>query len=309
MPNRASGYQTYCERIPLRVGILYLRSQGNSVRLHWGLLRDLSLPNQPTGSLSKLLGLSPLGNNMSTLSGEKHFLSEQSTTHWGTVFEAQNTDQGIRNAALQRFVERYRLPVELEIRCFSSWAEREVEDLASEFKLSLLEKLPALSISPDKGCFRDWLKKCIKNFLIEKYRQRKASKRGADHEHVSADAAGEDGQPLLNVADGREGQAQAFDRAWAQQVVRLGLVALEQECTAGRKEAFFKEIKPVLIGSADAVSYAMIGQRLGMSEGAVKVAAKRTRERLGELIRAEVRESVGSKADVNDEIKFLMSLL
>jgi RNA polymerase sigma-70 factor (ECF subfamily) len=46
-----------------------------------------------------------------------------------------------------------------------------------------------------------------------------------------------------------------------------------------------------------------------MSEGAVKVAAHRLRQRYRELIREEVAQTVGNEGDVNDELRELMSAL
>ena len=46
-----------------------------------------------------------------------------------------------------------------------------------------------------------------------------------------------------------------------------------------------------------------------MSEGAVRVAVHRMRKRFGECLRAELAETVADPADIDDELKHLLSVV
>ena len=46
-----------------------------------------------------------------------------------------------------------------------------------------------------------------------------------------------------------------------------------------------------------------------MTEGAVKVAVHRLRQRYRELLRAEIAETVSDRSDVDDEMRYLMAAL
>ena len=46
-----------------------------------------------------------------------------------------------------------------------------------------------------------------------------------------------------------------------------------------------------------------------MTEGAVKVAVHRLRQRYGELLRAEVAQTVSTPAEVNEELRYLVSVI
>jgi len=48
---------------------------------------------------------------------------------------------------------------------------------------------------------------------------------------------------------------------------------------------------------------------LGMTEGAVKTAVHRLRQRYGQLLRAQIAETVASPDEIDDEIRFLLSTL
>ena len=75
------------------------------------------------------------------------------------------------------------------------------------------------------------------------------------------------------------------------------------------KGPLFDRLKPALLGAEDAVGYGRVGEELGMTEGAVKVAAHRMRARLSTLIRDEVAQTVADPSQIDDEIRDLFSVL
>ena len=62
-----------------------------------------------------------------------------------------------------------------------------------------------------------------------------------------------------------------------------------------------------LSGEAGRQSYAVIGDRLGMTERAVQMAAHRLRRRYGKTIRALIAETVSDPALIDDEIRDLFA--
>ena len=64
-----------------------------------------------------------------------------------------------------------------------------------------------------------------------------------------------------------------------------------------------------MLGEGQAPSYATIAQELGMTEGAVKVAAHRLRGRYRELLRDEIGQTVADPIDIDDEIRELFQAL
>ena len=55
--------------------------------------------------------------------------------------------------------------------------------------------------------------------------------------------------------------------------------------------------------------YAELAARLNMTEGTVKVAVHRLRQRYRELLRDEIAHTVSSPAEVDDEIRHLFAVL
>ena len=64
-----------------------------------------------------------------------------------------------------------------------------------------------------------------------------------------------------------------------------------------------------LTADRNAIGYADIAQKLGMSETAARVAVHRLRRRYRQLIRAEVANTVASPDEVDAEMRHLLQVL
>ena len=62
-------------------------------------------------------------------------------------------------------------------------------------------------------------------------------------------------------------------------------------------------------GESGRESYAAIGDRLGMTERAVQMAAHRLRRQYGEVLRALIAETVSDPAMIDEEIRDLFTAL
>ena len=68
----------------------------------------------------------------------------------------------------------------------------------------------------------------------------------------------------------------------------------------------FDELKGVVWGGNDPGRYSEIASRLGIAEGAVKVAVHRLRRSFRNQLRADVARTVMDPAEVDDEIRHLI---
>ena len=100
-----------------------------------------------------------------------------------------------------------------------------------------------------------------------------------------------------------------FDRQWAQTLVERAVNALAGEFAAAGKLEQFETLKPWLLGEIDCVSQAVAASRLGMTEGAAKVAIHRLRRRFRELVKGEIARTVGDAAQVQEELQYLVEVL
>ena len=83
----------------------------------------------------------------------------------------------------------------------------------------------------------------------------------------------------------------------------------EQEYEQQGRAGLFKALRGSLAGTGGTAPYAELAERLGMTEGAVKVAVHRLRGRFRERLREEIAQTVAGQEDVDDEIRSLFDAL
>jgi hypothetical protein len=100
-----------------------------------------------------------------------------------------------------------------------------------------------------------------------------------------------------------------FDRHWAATLVDRAVTTLAAEARADGKAEQFDVLKPRLLGESLSLSQAEAAARLGMSEGAAKVAVHRLRRRFRDVVKAEIAQTLSDPADATDELRYLIQVL
>ena len=101
----------------------------------------------------------------------------------------------------------------------------------------------------------------------------------------------------------------AFERRWALTLLEQVLERLREEFTAVGQAERFQRLKVLLWGERDSPPYAAVAAELGLTEGALKVAVHRLRQRYRELLREEVAHTVARPEEVDDELRYLISVI
>ncbi len=102
---------------------------------------------------------------------------------------------------------------------------------------------------------------------------------------------------------------QAFEKQWALTLLDTVLRNLGAEYARDGHDRLFEVLKPSLTGSRETQPYAALAAALNMSEGAVRVAVHRLRERYRERLKAEVAQTVATPAEVDHELRHLFRVL
>jgi len=82
---------------------------------------------------------------------------------------------------------------------------------------------------------------------------------------------------------------------------------LRSEFTSKGDAETFDALKGTLTGAEP--SREELAAKLGMSDGALKVAVHRLRQRYREVLRAEIADTVDSPEDVDEEMRHLVAVL
>ena len=230
------------------------------------------------------------------------------TTRWNEVLSARGESAEAR-AALSELCGAYWMPVFRFIR--RDCAEDAARDLTQEFFAQLLAHRGLDGVEQGKGRFRSYLLGAVKHFLSNQKERAEAAKRGSGQAHVPLEVmADAHTTESLQVIDPSAPAPDAFfDRQWAMNVIDHALKALELEFSSAAKTAHFETLKPWLIGDAASLSPGEAGRRLGLTEGAVKVAIHRLRKRFRSLVKEEIAGTVDESAEVGEELRYLVEAL
>jgi RNA polymerase sigma-70 factor (ECF subfamily) len=103
---------------------------------------------------------------------------------------------------------------------------------------------------------------------------------------------------------------QLFDRGWAEALISVAMEQLSAEYNRDSKERLFNELKVFLTGSVEpAPTYAKLAHRLKIPESTLRSNVTRLRARYREILRAEVRKTVDTDAEVDEELHELLRVL
>ncbi len=228
------------------------------------------------------------------------------TTRWTQVLAARGQSASAR-VALQELCAVYYGPV-VAFLAHTGCGEDDPRDVAHEFFARLLERSGLDGVEPARGRFRSYLLGAVKHLLANRRQYAEREKRGAGAVHQPL-VSGTDTTLELPLAAEAPDLDAWFDREWALSLIERSLATLEREAVTAGAERQFAALKAWLSFEAEPGSQAGAAVRLGVSEGAVKVAVHRLRRRFRELVREEIRQTVPEGDDVQAEMRHLMEAL
>ena len=229
------------------------------------------------------------------------------TTHWSVVAAAGASGSQSAQVALETLCRAYWYPIYAYVRR-TGYGPDEAQDLTQEFFAQLIAKEHLRLADRNKGKFRSFLMATLDFFLAREWTRAHRQKRGGQFTFISRDEQPPEQRYRLEPTD-LETPERIFLRQWTLAVLKQAMNALQRECEAHGKTALFQETRHLLSGERGGAAYGQISKRLGMGEGAVRVAVHRLRQRYGELLRCEVAHTVANESEVDEELRYLLQVL
>ena len=228
-------------------------------------------------------------------------------THWSVVVAARRNDSTHARVALEKLCRAYWPPIYAFVRR-QGHNPHDAQDLTQEFFARLLAKNYLAEVDRSKGRFRSFLLASLKHFLANEWDKSQAQKRGGGQVLIPIDAATAETSFGFQPADNLTAE-KIFERRWALTLLDQVLRRLRADYVRDGKEKLFEQLKTTLTEVSRTVAYAEMAARLDTTEGAVKVAVHRLRQRYRELLRAEIADTVASVGEVEEEIRNLFAAL
>ncbi len=222
-----------------------------------------------------------------------------SATSWSLVYAAsgKGVDTDV-DRCWRALVERYREPIRCTVRR-TFGAHPIADEAAEDFFAYLFEKGLLVRIDPAKGRFRAYVQGVLSRYL-------KSYRRAAAGAAASLSDAPEPAcaSPAALEAD--------EERSWAEHVLGLALQRLlERHPRDGRILVGYYGLRDPNdpAGARSPLDRAALAAAHGISANAVDAANHRARAYLREAIRAELRETVATPADLEAETTTLVHRL
>ena len=263
----------------------------------------LSLP--PASAMSPLehQPISPEGSDAPVSNGGGTLMPE---TRWSLVRRVQSDDPRAI-AALGELMKLYWEPLYVYSRRRGD-SPADAEDAVQGFYEMLLSRGSIQSVAPERGRLRSFLLTSFERFLIDQWERRSAKKRGGGAHTLSLDQEQAENHYLKEMADNLTPE-RLFDRSWVFTLLSRVMEELHEAYKRRGKEDVFLALRTSLEWHNSDASYVETGAQLGMNENAVKQAVFRMRKKYRELLRWEVAQTVADPAEVDAELRELLSIL
>jgi RNA polymerase sigma factor (sigma-70 family) len=227
------------------------------------------------------------------------------STCWTLIRQAKGADR----EPLQRLIQLYWKPAYHYVRAAGRKGVEEAKDLVQDFFARLLERKDWERLDPERGSFRGFLKRALKNFMIDAARHDEARRpRG--------------GALLFPFEECRDLTLEAgaspddvFDREWIHELLRVSIRELEERFRAEGAPQVFEIFRLYCLGGGggttrfikggaapdEAPTYAEVAAKLGLREGDVRKRLSRARAILREIVLARIRDYADGEDDVRAE--------
>jgi DNA-directed RNA polymerase specialized sigma24 family protein len=229
------------------------------------------------------------------------------TTSWSLVLAAAVNPTADSRASLVTLCKVYWQPIYVFIRR-NGYDRNEAEDLTQAFFVVMLEKNYLRDADRERGRFRTFILTAVKHFLANEWDKAHAFKRGGGQIAVPIDPVETEAWYAPEAVEQRTPE-NLFERRWALSLLGQVMVKLRMEFARMGKSEYFDKLSCLLNGDPPVIGYEVLARELGASVGALRVAVHRMRRRYRELLRAEIAETVSKPAEVDEEIRFLLSAL
>lgn len=229
------------------------------------------------------------------------------TTRWSVVARAGADGAAERAAALAELCELYWYPIYAFARRRGA-DPADAEDRVQAFFADLLERGDIARADRVRGRFRSFLLTAFTHFESKAREREGALKRGGGLRAVSLDGA-EAELRLAELGSDADDPERLYRRAWALTLLEVVIGRLGREYADSGRGELFGALRPTLVGDGVEGGLAAVAAALDTTEGAVKVAAHRLRQRFAALLRREVGETLADPDEVEDELRGLFEAL
>lgn len=226
-------------------------------------------------------------------------------TRWSVVMAVRSGGEGEARRSLSDLCKRYWVPVYAYVRRCGH-APQGAATLVQAFLSQLVQQIRDSDPAAEGG-FRAFLQHRLEQFLASDWTRLETAPPLDDFAPP---------WPLDQIEQRQQREQlpqatppQAFQRAFALELLAQGLAQLREEAERSGRGTMFDIVRPYLTREPVPGEYAQLAQAMQSSPLASVVAVKRLRQRFQELIDAQLAQTVGSRQSFESERNSLLTQL
>lgn len=230
------------------------------------------------------------------------------TTQWSLVLSVRVGAEEAARSALELLCRQYWYPIYYFVRR-QGRTHHEAEDLTQQFLAHLLETEAIGTAHHERGRFRSFLLSTLRNFITDEWRRSQTIKRGGGQPARSIELDRAEQRFAAEPVDLGLTPDQAFDRAWAVEILDRAMDQLREEYASTGRSAVFTALSPGLLKSSARDATSRSSYPPEMNAHAVSMALNRLRFRLGLRLRDEIAATVADGVNIDSELRLLIAAL
>ena len=228
-------------------------------------------------------------------------------TEWSAISQARGGNETSALAGLRRLAVHYWRPLYLYLR-----KRGESHDDAADSVQGFFEFVFSSGffehVEREGGKFRSYLLRSLERWRSRRSIHEGAQKRGGGAIHIPLDGTAELNE-AADLADDSVSPEIAYDRQWASEMVSRAVQSLRADYQKRERLPWFDALSPALPGGGTLPAYTELASRLATSEGAVKKAVFDLRHAFAARLKEEIRATVRTNEDAEEELRHLVSVL
>lgn len=229
------------------------------------------------------------------------------TTRWSVICSAGEAISSQTEQAREQLCRLY-------WPALYAWLRREghspadAEDLVQGFLARFLSRNDFAQARAERGRFRSYLLGGLRNYVISEGRRGDAAKRGGPGTQLSLEELRAEEIASSAVAPDLSAQ-QAFDRRWLATILAEALRRLEEDYVSAGQGERFHALKPWLTSDPPDGSYDALAEKLGTARPTIATWVSRLRVRYRDLVQAQIRDTVSTQQELEQEMRELLATL
>ncbi len=226
------------------------------------------------------------------------------STSWSLLAAANDAD-GAADTAVAEIALRYYRPVAAYLTALARDPDRGHDLTQSFFAERVLSKQVLLGARAERGSFRRYLMRAVRNYFVDSYRHEARARRGGSGAH-DVDLGAVDA-PDATVFGSPE---RAFHSAWVRNLLDHTLTQVEGLCREkGQEQHFALFAGRYLTETFPPPSWQDLGAAHDLDEKAARGRAETVARHLQKCLRGALQMELGDAATVDQELAILRALL